>query len=43
MRKFAALLISVILLWAAPAQAAAVTITNGTQFGGVHAHDGGVI
>ncbi|GIE85268.1 RICIN domain-containing protein [Actinoplanes regularis] len=43
MKALTALLISVLLLWAAPAQAAAVTITNGTQFGGVHAHGGGVI
>ncbi|GLW27458.1 RICIN domain-containing protein [Actinoplanes regularis] len=43
MKALTALLISVLLLWAAPAQAAAVTVTNGTQFGGVHAHGGGVI
>ncbi|BCY07094.1 RICIN domain-containing protein [Actinoplanes sp. L3-i22] len=38
-----ALIAVLVAFWGAPAQAAAVTITNGTQFGGVHAHGGGVI
>lgn len=44
-RKILAVLaaVALILLPGAPGNAASVTITNGTQLGGVHAHGGGVI
>jgi hypothetical protein len=45
MKRLLALIAAVALILpvGAPANAASVTITNGTQLGGVHAHGGGVI